>query len=36
MKRKNVAIMFSVMLAFSGVSVPEKTVCAQETLVTQE
>ena len=36
MKRKNVAIMFSVMLAVSGVSVPEKTVCAQETLVTQE
>ena len=36
MKRKNVAIMFSVMLAVSGVSVSEKTVCAQETLVTQE
>ena len=36
MKRKNVAIMFSVMLAVSGVLVSEKTVCAQETLVTQE
>ena len=36
MKRKNVAIMFSVMLVVSGVSVSEKTVCAQETLVTQE
>ena len=36
MKRKNVAIMFSVMLAVSGVLVPEKTICAQEILVTQE
>ena len=36
MKRKNVAIMFSVMLAVSGGLVSEKTVCAQETLVTQE